>query len=320
MNLYDWLADTATTSHITHQREAFSSYTPLGKSSVTGVGGKEAAVIGKGTVELVSTFSGQKFNLLLQNVLHVPGTRNNLISLGRWDAAGGRYVGGKGKITLITQNGQQVAQGTKIDNNLYKMRLTLRNSHSLLSESPTMPLTFIGCEPVLNWETWHRRFGHVAYSGLRKLLDKKLVDGLHVDEHSPTPDCIACTEAKQYVEPFPKTSNRITKSGELTHIDLWGKYAVRSINNNQYYLLMVDDAKRYITVEFLKEKSEATQGVINYLAHLIAQGQTPKAIQIDGGREFVNANLERWCKEHGIKIHLTAPYSPSQNGVAERMN
>src|SRR5271168_1832836 len=165
------------------------------------------------------------------------------ISLGRWDAAGGRYVGGKGKITLITQNGQQVVQGTKINNNLYKMRLTLRNSHSHLSESPTMPLTFIGCEPVLNWETWHRRFSHVAYSGLRKLLDKKLVDGLHVDEHSPTPDCIARTEAKQHVESFPKTSNRIMKSGELTHIDLWGKYTVQSINNNQYYLLMVDDAK-----------------------------------------------------------------------------
>ena len=27
-----------------------------------------------------------------------------------------------------------------------------------------------------------------------------------------------------------------------------------------------------------------------------------------------------WCKGHGIEIHLTAPYSPSQNGVAERMN
>jgi Integrase core domain len=30
--------------------------------------------------------------------------------------------------------------------------------------------------------------------------------------------------------------------------------------------------------------------------------------------------LETWCKEQGIEIHLTAPYSPSQNGVAERMN
>jgi hypothetical protein len=34
----------------------------------------------------------------------------------------------------------------------------------------------------------------------------------------------------------------------------------------------------------------------------------------------VNEKLEKWCKEKGIEIRLTAPYSPSQNGVAERMN
>src|ERR1700720_4020672 len=46
----------------------------------------------------------------------------------------------------------------------------------------------------------------------------------------------------------------------------------------------------------------------------------PKAIQIDRGREFVNEKLEQWCKEQGIELRLTAPYSPLQNGVAERMN
>jgi transposase InsO family protein len=48
--------------------------------------------------------------------------------------------------------------------------------------------------------------------------------------------------------------------------------------------------------------------------------QIPKGIQIDCGKEFVNEKLENWCKEHGIVIHLTAPYSPSQNGIAEHMN
>jgi hypothetical protein len=43
-------------------------------------------------------------------------------------------------------------------------------------------------------------------------------------------------------------------------------------------------------------------------------------IQIDGGKEFVNDKLKNWCKDRGIKIHMTAPYSPSQNSVAEKMN
>jgi hypothetical protein len=50
------------------------------------------------------------------------------------------------------------------------------------------------------------------------------------------------------------------------------------------------------------------------------QGQTSKAIQFDCSRAFINMKLETWCKEHGIEIHLTVPYSPSQNGLAEQMN
>jgi hypothetical protein len=70
---YDWLADNATTSHVSSQRDIFTSYTPLNNTIVTGVGGKEASIAGKGTVELNSTFNGQNHLLRLENVLHVPG-------------------------------------------------------------------------------------------------------------------------------------------------------------------------------------------------------------------------------------------------------
>lgn len=60
--------------------------------------------------------------------------------------------------------------------------------------------------------------------------------------HTPKLDCIACTEAKQHEEPFNKSTKRETKLGELTHIDLWGKYPVCSIQENQYYIVFVDDA------------------------------------------------------------------------------
>jgi hypothetical protein len=76
---YDWLT---TMSHVSCQRNAFTSYTPLEHISVTGVGGKEAKIAGWGTVELVSTCNGQKYILCLEDVLHVPGQQNNLISLG----------------------------------------------------------------------------------------------------------------------------------------------------------------------------------------------------------------------------------------------
>ena len=119
-----------------------------------------------------------------------------------------------------------------------------------------------------------------------------MVDGFIVDEDSFKPDCVVCTEVKQHIEPVPKSSIRNTKPSELMHIDLWGKYSIRLINGHQYYLLLVDDAKRFATVKCIKQKSDAAQAVINYLAHLKAQEKNPKGIQFDCGKEFVNEKLK----------------------------
>jgi hypothetical protein len=291
----------------------------MGNAAVTGVGG-DAKIAGWGTIKLISKCNGQDFVLILEDVLHVPSTRNNLISLGQWDAAGGQYTGGGGVITLTTKDGKRIGHSKKISNHLYKMDMTICKATSKLPKDyAASPHAFISKQPALSWEMWHRRFGHIGYTGLQKLLDKKMVNGFTVDERMGKPNCEACTQAKQHVEPFPKASKHTRKPGELTHIDLWGKYAVQSINGKQYYLLFVDDVKQYMTVEFLKRKSDAAQEVINYLAHLITQGRTPKAIQIDGGGEFMNEKVETWCKAHEIEIHKTALYSPSQNGMAEQM-
>ncbi|KAJ3701279.1 hypothetical protein LUZ61_004984 [Rhynchospora tenuis] len=40
----------------------------------------------------------------------------------------------------------------------------------------------------------------------------------------------------------------------------------------------------------------------------------------DRGGEYISKEFEYFCEEHGIRRFLTAPYSPQQNGVAERKN
>ena len=129
---------------------------------------------------------------------------------------------------------------------------------------------------------------------------------------------VACAEAKQAIEPFDRHTNKETEPGDLTHLDLWGKYDTTSINGNRYFLLMVDDSSCYITMEFLKDKGGAAEKVKQYLAKLISHNRKPKDIRLDGGKEFLN--VSSWCQEKGIEVQMTAPYSPSQNGVAERMN
>jgi hypothetical protein len=72
-----------------------------------------------------------------------------------------------------------------------------------------------------------------------------------------------------------------------------------------------------VTVEFLKSKDQAVQKVKNYFTHLEVQGRTPKAIRIDCGCKFINNFLLEWLYSKGMEVHMTAPHSLSQNGVAK---
>jgi hypothetical protein len=95
---------------------------------------------------------------------------------------------------------------------------------------------------MLSWKTWHKRHGHISYTGLQKMYQLGLVDGFDVDACTPKPDCIACIEGKLTIKPFKKLATCTQEVRQLTYIDLWGKYDRTSIHRQQYYILFVDDA------------------------------------------------------------------------------
>ena len=45
-----------------------------------------------------------------------------------------------------------------------------------------------------------------------------------------------------------------------------------------------------------------------------------KILRTDNGMEFCSKQFKNYCKSEGIVRHYTVPYTPQQNGVAERMN
>jgi hypothetical protein len=252
--------------------------------------------------------------ITLCDVLHVPECKYNLISLGRWEDTGRSYYAKNGVLTLYSAEQIPIIQGERASNNLYWLRFKLAPHNSKTTSHEALNAT------KLSWETWHKRFRHIGYSRLQNVVKNNIVEGFKPDLKSPKPDCIPCVAAKMSHKPFPATATRTTKLRQLTHIDLWGKYPVNSIQGHQYYILFVDDYSRHVKVEFLKAKSEAQQRVQEYLAYHIARNNTPLAIRVDRGTEFINETTKTWCAQRGIEIQMTAPYSPSQNGIAERMN
>ncbi len=64
-----------------------------------------------------------------------------------------------------------------------------------------------------------------------------------------------------------------------------------------YYLLLIDDATRYVTLKFLKDKSDAAYEIQSYMSHLQIRGHVTYVIKIDCGTEFLNQPMKTWCDE-----------------------
>ena len=79
---YDWLADSTATLHICKSRDTFIEYNAESRKAIVSVGGVKAAIKGQGTVHLLSKCNGHLYSLTLENLLHIPINRNNLLSLG----------------------------------------------------------------------------------------------------------------------------------------------------------------------------------------------------------------------------------------------
>ena len=275
--------------------------------------------MGKGTIYLCSLCNGIVHTLQLNDIFHIPETESNILSIGCWEEVWGQGSLNKyHKVTLTTEDDILIVQGPKIANKLYHLSFVLAPAPP--ADLEPEPACFEATVQALPWEILHQHFGHISYSGLEKLVQLDLVDRLQVDMKSLKPDCISCIKAKLFEAPYRQVSRMETKIGELMHVDLWGKYDIKSINGNQYYLLLIDNAARHITVKFLKKKSQATQKIKDYIMYLKARGASPCAICIDCGTEFVNDDLRTWTQTQGIQLQMTAPYSPSQNGVAKCIN
>ena len=83
----------------------------------------------------------------------------------------------------------------------------------------------------------------------------------------------------------------------------------------------IDDLSRYTTVYFLKEKSEVKIKLKDYVAMVKNKfTYTPKIVRSDRGGEYTGEKVTWFLISEGIEIKYTAPYTPQQNGIAERKN
>jgi len=86
-------------------------------------------------------------------------------------------------------------------------------------------------------------------------------------------------------------------------------------------MTLIDEATSVAWVRFMKQKSETTKIVKDFVAEMELQNhKTPAAFRTDNGGEYVTKDLKGFVESKGIIHEFSPPCSPESNGVAERLN
>jgi len=117
------------------------------------------------------------------------------------------------------------------------------------------------------------------------------------------------------------------------HTDIWGPAPIASIGGMKYFATWIDDASRFVVVSISRTKGEAFEAVKTLHPQLERlKDKKIKFVRSDNALEY-GVSLDRrldgstpstafadYLKTSGIVHKYTVPYSPEQNGIAERMN
>jgi hypothetical protein len=130
--------------------------------------------------------------------------------------------------------------------------------------------------------------------------------------------CNTCSLAKGHKSVM---KSRDEKAGVLDrlHIDTWGPIRIPSIHKNTYLFSITDEGSEMREIFGMQSKKEAIQ----HLKAFVARAETElerkvKYIRLDGAGEFHSDAMTTWAKDKGTQLEYTTPYTPEQNGIAER--
>ena len=93
------------------------------------------------------------------------------------------------------------------------------------------------------------------------------------------------------------------------------------LDGERYFVTFIDEKSGRVSVALLSSKAGALTAFQCYRARAEKNsGKNIKALRSDGGGEYLNKEFKRYLVEAGIRHIISPPYTPSQNGLAERMN
>ena len=309
-----WLVDSACSAHITSDQSSLREYKKISKKKICwGNDGDYTYAVGKGSVHAdLIQMDGTIVKVRFDNVYFVPDFGINLISVKKISADGVRVIFDQNGCDLIGPDGGVFGHASTVAGDarsMYALDMVIpaERVYHVSTAKPTNDVDVM---------TLHRNACHVGADSMRML-----VPGLSPTDLALIRGCEACVAGKMTRRPFK--SRPLTSAakcpGEILSMDTChiGK---PSFSGCEKWLLIVDEVTKFLHVSPLKSKADASTEIQTFVVWSNGLGNRVRFLRSDNGTEFLNAKMDLFCAEQGIMRLLPTPYTPQQNGMAERNN
>jgi transposase InsO family protein len=304
----EWLIDSGASYHMAKDKAIFSGLNECNTKQIFVGDDRSLSVVGSGTIQV----QNGHFN----DVLCVPDLSCNLLSVYQITHSGeGKTVEfSPHQVVIKDLKDPKHVLATGIADDITRLYKFDNFGSSAFSS------VFVAHSDDLS-KLWHERFGHLNYRSLQQLCNQQMVTGLPLVSCRDGV-CAGCVLGKHHRDSFDKRASwHASGPLQLVHSDLCGPLSSPSFSGCKYFLTFIDDFSRRTWFYFLKLKSEVFDKFLAYKALVEKQsGHQIQRLRTDNGGEYVNNNFTSYCTTQGIQMQHTVPYTPQQNGVAERKN
>ena len=296
-----WVTDSGATSHITNSTAQLQEAQPYS--------GEDSVIVGNGDFLPIThigsaVLTSNQGNLPLRDVLVCPSITKSLLSVSKLtsDYPCAIEFDSDGVIIKDKQTRQLLTKGTR-HNDLY------------LLENPKFMACYSSRQQATSDEVGHMRLGHPNKDVLQQLSRNKAI----VINRTSHRLCDACQMGKICKLPFASSDFVSSRPLERIHCDLWGPSPVVSSQGFRYCVIFIDNYSRFTWFYPLRLKSDFFSTFLNFQKLVENQCQQKiAAFQCDGGGEFVSKQFVSHLVDCGIRQLISCPYTPQQNGLAER--
>ncbi|CAI5482202.1 unnamed protein product [Closterium sp. Yama58-4] len=311
------LLDSGCSHHLMGTKDAFVDLGPCGDvKHVRGFNGALQDVQGRGTVALQGEAGKQ---VLIPDVLYVPGVRANLLSSGQLKEHGVKFREDGDGVLLVSAAGEVLGRAT------YSGRVLCTDLRPCSTRSPSPTPEVVALRAIVSKtkstpDRMHARLAHVGMDTIRSSAKNEVAIGLDLKSATGADSpCVSCVGGKLARHTFPDQGSDAADVLAVVHIDLCGPFRVAAKDGSLYFLLLKDRKTRFVWVRPVAKKSDVLLEFQKWL--VLVERQTKKSVLMlrsDRGGEFLGKQFTDFVDGKGIVHDLTCPYTPQQNGMAER--